>query len=179
MPVPYSNSVNEIKALFLDYFGSLCNFASRYVANNEACKEVVHNAFKSIWLNRRNTSISTVSKSHLFNAVHHQCMTYLRNEEIVSLEDSKFNEEPEFEYADKMRTSELESELKLAISELPAEQKYYFEQVRFKKKNYNDIADELNVSIKVVENGMRNAMKRLRLRLEKYLPFITALFMIF
>ena len=46
---------------------------------------------------------------------------------------------------------------------------------RFEELKYQEIADQLNLSIKTVENQMGKALKIMRVQLKEYLPLIAVL----
>jgi RNA polymerase sigma-70 factor (ECF subfamily) len=46
---------------------------------------------------------------------------------------------------------------------------------RFEELKYQEIADQLNLSIKTVENQMGKALKLMRTQLQDYLPLIAIL----
>jgi RNA polymerase sigma-70 factor (ECF subfamily) len=71
--------------------------------------------------------------------------------------------------------SELEDKIQKAISELPLQCRTVFQLSRFEQLKYQQIADQLNISIKTVENQMGKALKVLRLKLVEYLPFLLQL----
>jgi RNA polymerase sigma-70 factor (ECF subfamily) len=69
---------------------------------------------------------------------------------------------------------ELEQKLREAIDALPEQCKLIFKMSRFEELKYAEIASQLNLSVKTVENQMGKALRVLRVRLKEFLPlFIT------
>jgi len=69
-------------------------------------------------------------------------------------------------------TSELQKMIDQAINKLPTERKKIFLMSREDGLKYKEIAEELNISIKTVENQMGKALSTLRTELSDYLPAI-------
>ena len=59
-----------------------------------------------------------------------------------------------------------------AVNELPTERKKIFLMSREDGMKYKEIAAELNISVKTVENQMGKALSTLRTELSEYLPAI-------
>jgi len=79
----------------------------------------------------------------------------------------------------KMMLKELEEKLRDAMNALPQQCRTIFQMSRFDGLKYQEIADQLGISVKTVENQMGKALKQLRVKLIDYLPvFILALFYI-
>lgn len=70
----------------------------------------------------------------------------------------------------KMQYKELELRVQEAINSLPEQCRTIFQLSRFEELKYADIALQLDLSIKTVENQMSKALKRLRLQLADKLP---------
>jgi RNA polymerase sigma-70 factor (ECF subfamily) len=62
--------------------------------------------------------------------------------------------------------------LHLALDSLPEQCRIIFEMSRFEQLKYQEIANQLNLSIKTVENQMGKALKIMRAELKDYLPII-------
>jgi RNA polymerase sigma-70 factor (ECF subfamily) len=71
--------------------------------------------------------------------------------------------------------AELQHELHKAMNELPQQCRTIFQLSRFEDKKYKEIAEELAISPKTVENQMGKALKILRTRLADFLPLIVYL----
>ena len=72
-------------------------------------------------------------------------------------------------------SSELEVKIHDAINTLPEQCRLVFQLSRFEDLKYAEIAQQLDISIKTVENHMGKALKLMRGQLKDYLP----LFLIF
>jgi RNA polymerase sigma-70 factor (ECF subfamily) len=71
-----------------------------------------------------------------------------------------------------MELLDLKEKLQQALNDLPEKCRTVFQLSRFEDLKYQEIADELGISIKTVENQMGKALKTLRLKLVDYLPLI-------
>ena len=74
-----------------------------------------------------------------------------------------------------VQANELEIKIAEAMKTLPEQCRLVFQLSRFEELKYQEIADQLQISIKTVENHMGKALKLMRVQLKDYLP----LFLIF
>jgi RNA polymerase sigma-70 factor (ECF subfamily) len=81
------------------------------------------------------------------------------------------NNNPEFQ-PDRITQSALRKQLESAIAELPEQCRLIFKMSRFEELKYKEIADNLGISIKTVENQMGKALKILRLKMVDFLTLI-------
>jgi RNA polymerase sigma-70 factor (ECF subfamily) len=79
--------------------------------------------------------------------------------------------------SDKLVLGELQDRLQVAINELPEQCRTIFQMSRFEELKYREIAGELGLSIKTVENQMGKALRILREKLVDFLPVLLLLFM--
>ncbi|TAG50791.1 MAG: sigma-70 family RNA polymerase sigma factor, partial [Runella slithyformis] len=68
--------------------------------------------------------------------------------------------------------NELETQINEAVEKLPAQCQVIFKMSRFEELKYQEIATQLGLSIKTVENQIGKALKILRLELADYLPVL-------
>jgi RNA polymerase sigma-70 factor (ECF subfamily) len=74
--------------------------------------------------------------------------------------------------ADKLKTAELEHHLQKSINKLPEKCRAIFHLSRFEELKYQEIANQLGISIKTVETHMVKALKILRKEMAEFLPLI-------
>ena len=68
--------------------------------------------------------------------------------------------------------SELEDRIYKALHKLPEQCRLVFKLSRFEELKYAEIAEQLNISVKTVENQMGKALKIMRDQLKDYLPLL-------
>jgi RNA polymerase sigma-70 factor, ECF subfamily len=80
------NQLNErtLESLFRDHFTGLCQFAVGYVKDQEVAKEIVQDAFVSLWEKRKTIDLSKPVKTYLSTTVRNRCLNYLRDHKKFS-----------------------------------------------------------------------------------------------
>lgn len=161
--------------MFKTYFSPLCYFAQKYVADFDSCKEIVHKVLVGIWEKRDGFDFDKSPKSYLFSAVYNRCMNHIRDQKRLLVNNSQELTEEIADhgaYSGHMEASELEGQIWKVINSLPDKCKEVFILNRFKKKKYNEIAVQLDISVKTVETHMSKALKILRDNLKDYIHLI-------
>jgi RNA polymerase sigma-70 factor (ECF subfamily) len=74
--------------------------------------------------------------------------------------------------AGKLTMGELEQHLQRALSKLPEKCRAIFHLSRFEELKYQEIASQLEISIKTVETHMGKALRILRKEMKEFLPII-------
>ncbi len=156
----------------------MCFFAQKYVKDFEAAKEIVQDAFLSLWEKRETIDMDRPVKAYLTMIIHNKCTNYLRDnrkfdKNILQIEN--LTEVPEYESADSMVEEELKEKIDSAIEELPEKCKQIFVMNRYENLKYQQIADQLQISVKTVETQMSKALQHMRIRLAEYLAVIVAM----
>jgi RNA polymerase sigma-70 factor (ECF subfamily) len=156
----------------------LCYFAQKYVKDFDTAKEIVQDAFLSLWEKHETIDMDRPVKSYLTMTIHNKCTNFLRDNRkfdhyILNLEN--LVDVPEYEGADSMVADELNVKIEIAIQELPDKCREIFVMSRFDNLKYQEIADKLKISVKTVETQMSKALQHMRIRLAEYISVILAL----
>jgi RNA polymerase sigma-70 factor (ECF subfamily) len=161
--------------LFKTHYKGMCFFAMQYVKDYESAKEIVQDAFISLWEKRAFIDPTKQVKSYLSATVHNRCLNFLRdnkrfNGDLLSLEHLY----PENTVMPPDRLVEKEIQLKIgkAIDELPEKCREIFRLNRFEHLKYQEIADKLGISVKTVETQMSKALQHMRIHLKEYLSLL-------
>lgn len=183
--VEYSNidHINFIKngneaafeKIFKMYFKNLHAFAYTFTKDDVIAEEMVQNVFFKIWEKKDQLQIDDSLKAYLYKSVHNESLNHLKHLKIKTSFQIQYSgnmESSNQDASNQMMASELEDKIQKAINELPQQCRTIFQMSRFEQLKYQQIADQLNISIKTVENQMGKALKVLRLKLVEYLPFI-------
>jgi RNA polymerase sigma-70 factor (ECF subfamily) len=162
---------SEFERLFKEYFKSLMAFSRRILGDEDDAREVVHQVFIKLWEMRNDLDLSTSLKSYLFTSVHNRSLNVIRDRKKFSSEE--VSENPgEWDVSAQIEAMELEEKIREAIDGLPEKCREIFELNRFHGLRYNEIAVQLEISVKTVENQMSKALRILRNQLAKYLTIL-------
>lgn len=165
--------------LFRVHYPRLCAFALTFLNDREEAEEIVQTMFCKLWEQRQDLDINISVQAYLFRAVRNACLNQIKKTHIrdaykaMNLEN--INNNPEFQ-PDRTTEKELHRRIEKAIADLPEQCRLIFKLSRFEELKYKEIAEQLNISIKTVENQMGKALKKLRWDLA---DFLTLLFLIF
>jgi len=167
--------------LFRSHYKGLCFFAMQYVKNDETAKEIVQNAFISLWEKRDSIDLSRQVKSYLSTSVRNKCLNHLRDNrkfdnDLLNLE--QLSPDALYEQPDRLVEAELRDSIHLAMEELPEKCREVFRLNRFEQLKYQEIADRLQISVKTVETQMSKALQHMRLRLKEFMVPILLLFLL-
>ncbi len=152
-----------LKDLFYDNYERLYHIAYQYVGNESASEDVVQECFISFWEKFGNNFSNINAGAYLTTSVKNRAISYLRkrSNSYVSIEDANIEAS-----AESLCRSEKEvntnSLLMQALDLLPEKCRQVFLMSRINNKKYNQIAEDLQISIKTVENQMGKAIKIMR-----------------
>lgn len=157
-------SNDAFTALYKCYWRQVYNFSRLYLNNKDAAEEVVQEVFVKVWESREFIRENENFKGLLFiitrNLIFNQFRKSL-NEDfykmtvLTAMEDS-YNMEEEIE------AHNLSEYVDQLIEELPPRRRVIFNMSRKEHKSYREIALELNISEKTVENQIGEALKYLK-----------------
>lgn len=173
-----AGDIAAFEMLFRTYYQSLCNYAYTFVRDREEAEEVVQNVFTNVWEKRDNLSIHTGVKPYLYAMVRNACLNLLKHEKIKQQHaamEIAVGERSSESVARTVEASELEHRIVEAMSKLPEQCRLVFKLSRFEDLKYAEIADQLNISVKTVENQMGKALRVMREQLKDYLLFLIVL----
>lgn len=157
------------------YYPSLCNYASHLLNDTDMAEEVVQGLFVKIWEKRNALSIETSLRNYLFRSVKNLCANQVAHHKIRQLHADKIREtlQSSDDAADAfLLDAETAIRIEDAVNSLPEKRREIFRLSREEGLTYLQIAKQLNISVKTVENQMGFALKSLREQLRNFLLLI-------
>lgn len=150
------------KHLFYKYAGALRQFAETFIGDSSDAEDLVIDLFSSVWENRENWKIQLTVRAYLFQAIRNNALSFLRDrKEFIQLDNVKLESDisngQQF-----IETNELCLLIEEAVSLLPEKCREIFELSRNEGKTYKEIAADLNLAEKTVENQITIALKKIR-----------------
>ncbi len=150
------------KTLFSKYYRPLTVFASTYVGEQDAARDIVQTVFLRLWENRERISIDRSEKSYLYQCVKNACYNHIAsskkgvkvdlNPSMVVVED---------DVLETMIAVETRERIYKAIESLPAQCREIFKLSRIHQLKHAEIAEKLKLSEKTIENQVGIALKKL------------------
>ena len=156
--------------LFRRHYSFICRSVYRILKDNNLAEDIAQEVFFGLWKKRENLNISTSVQAYLKRAAINKSLNFIRDQKV------KFDDEEKMPVlTNKQATTqqELEAEdlqklINESIDKLPEKCRLVFTLSRFEEMTYQQIADELNISIKTVENQISKALKYLRIALNDF-----------
>lgn len=175
-------NAQAFEKVFRLYFKSLHSYAYTFMKDDELAEEIVQNVFCRIWEKRNQLKTDGSLKAYLYRSVHNESLNHLKQQKNrVNLQVlySNANEESTSLASEKIMLTELGTHIQQALNELPEQCRTIFQMSRFEQLKYQQIADQLNLSIKTVENQMGKALKILRTKLAEFLILVLYILTVF
>lgn len=166
--------------LFATYYPRLHNYALRFLADGDAVGDIIQDCFMKLWEKRGELILQSVG-ALLFRMVRNQCLNYLRHKALedsewlqsLNLEDhserlysTDFLNDPDQE----LLFQELKRQVEQTLDALPERSRQIFTMSRFDGMKNREIAEELGISVKVVERHIGRALKMFRRQLRNVQP---------
>ncbi|BBE18636.1 RNA polymerase ECF-type sigma factor [Aquipluma nitroreducens] len=164
--------------LFDHHFTDLCNFLLIYLHSKELSEEIALEIFTFIWEKRQTLQIKANFKSFLFSSAKNRAISLYRKEQkkmftsidpgqSVFLDDSSSQQ--------LMENNELREIINTAINKLPEKSKQIYQLAWEENLSHKEIAEQLGITPKTVENHVGIALRKLR---ESLNPYYQQIFML-
>ena len=133
--------------------------------------------FVSLWEKRTQLDIHTSIRAVLYKAVQNACLNKIKHLKVRNsyAEDLKATV-VQADSSDSVQVNELNERIQQALESMPEQCGRIFKMSRFEQLRYQEIADQLGLSVKTVENQMGKALKIVREELKDYLPILILFF---
>lgn len=174
IPLLLSGDEPTFESVYKHFLKPLHVYAISMLKDEDAAKGMVQNIFLKLWERKDTLSFSGSIQAYLYGAVYHECLNYIRHEKVkVNHQDHiTYHMKNKVEAGNGMELTDLKEKLQQALNGLPEKCRTIFQLSRFEELKYQEIADQLGISIKTVEAQMGKALKILRFKLLDYLPLI-------
>ncbi|MCR9251344.1 MAG: RNA polymerase sigma-70 factor [bacterium] len=152
------------ESVFKAYYQDLVNYSHQFIQLQAISEEIVQDVFVSYWERRDTVEIKSSLKSYLYRAVKNRTINYIRLQLPKDQKTSDIDEVP-IMVAEESAGEDLSLLHKLISSEinkLPAKCRTIFLLSRTEGLSHKEIAEELDLSVKTIENQIGIALKRLR-----------------
>lgn len=167
-----------ISLLFRQYYTILCSHAVRYISSKAIAEDIVSDIFYEFHSELRFRTITTSYRAYLFTMVRNRAFDYIRVEmrQSTSLDHAELIPAHSTQNPDTITQYEdLYHDVQASINAMPLKRRQIYIMHRFEGKKYQEIADELNLSLRTVESHLYQAIHQLRDSLKNKWQFLLCL----
>lgn len=166
-------TITDYESAFREHYEPLTRYAHSILKNQEEAEDAVQRLFVKFWEKRMELQVENV-RAYLYRATYNTCLNQVKSnknalkhvpEESVQVQTSE-------EASDHILGAELQDQIEHAMQALPEKCREVFHLSRFEEKSYKEISEELNISVKTVENHIAKALRIMRSELAEYLPML-------
>ena len=154
--------------LYKEYSGRLYRFALGYLKSEEEAEELVQEVFTKIWEKRSDLKEELSFKSFLFTIAFNIIRKHFRTKVYLSeYFKNGIRDDIDMQTSQKITYDSLYQYISELVNQLPNRRKEIFIKSRFEGQSVKEIADELQISHKTVENQLTDALKFIRTNLNR------------
>ena len=161
-------NILAFNTLFKFYGSRLYRFAYGYLKSEAESEELVQEVFTRIWEKRSELRKELSFKSYLFTIAFNIIRKYFRTRKYISeYFNSRIFNDFDIQTSQKITYNSLYQHLTELVNQLPARRREIFIKSRFEGLSNKEIAEELEISLKTVENQLTSALKFIRAHFDK------------
>jgi|SRR5690606_41913691 len=162
------DDMRAFEQIYRRYASTLFQAAFNILKDTPICEDIIQELFVTLWNKRDNLAIHNL-KAYLYRATRNNVLMYIRANRVQVNIDELEELCSHVSSSDRLLAGELERSLNQSLKHLPEKCREIFEMSRFKQLSHKEIAAELNISVKTVENQIGIALKRLKILLKDYI----------
>lgn len=162
-----SGNILAFNQLFEVYSSKLFLFAKGYLKSVEDSEELVQDVFTTIWEKREQLKPELSFKSYIFTIAFNVIKKHFRQKAMFKkFVNAELLEESSIETTQKIDYNSLKNHILYIAQSLPEKRRDVFIKSRFEGFSNKEIAEELGLSKKTVENHLNLALKEIKRRID-------------
>lgn len=174
-----SGSKLAFESVFLSYFPKVKRFISGLLQDENIAEDLAQDIFVKIWQNRSDLVNIENLNAYFYQAARNITYQHIRkqllirkyresHQEYMISNNLNLNEEQE----EKIYANQLKAFIQATINRMPPQRKKIYEMSRLQGKKNDEIAQELAISKRTVENHLTQALADIRQTIKKLYIFL-------
>lgn len=154
-------SPQKFEGFFLDYYPRVKGFINGLLQDAEEAEDLSQDIFMSLWQNRGNLKQIDNLDAYLFRIARNAVFRYIersllfKNYQFRQLSDDNSDL---YEIESELNAKELELIIAIAVERMPSQRRKIYQMSREQGLSNENIARELNISKRTVENHLTQAL---------------------
>jgi RNA polymerase sigma-70 factor, ECF subfamily len=173
------------REVFRLLYPRLKGYCKLFVSDENEVEDLIQECFITLWDKRETIDVQKRLESFLFVIIRNKCLNFLKTQKFDSENISTDNLQiAELQYLYQLDLAEKEEKsleelliqtFQESVNEMPAKMKEVFVKCKLEGKKQKEVAEELGISIKMVEKQISKAKKQIREQLLKKYPAMVVL----
>ncbi|MDX8339220.1 RNA polymerase sigma factor [Draconibacterium sp. IB214405] len=176
---------SAFKDVFRLLYPRLKGYCKLFVSDDNKIEDLIQETFITLWEKRNSIKTDQSVESYLFVILRNNCLNFLRNEKLEKTTFSlELEEISELQYLyqidflgkeEKSMEEQLVESFQVAVEELPDKMKQVFKLCKIEGRKQKEVAEEIGISIKMVEKHVAKAKEQIRKKLIGQYPMLIIL----
>jgi RNA polymerase sigma-70 factor (family 1) len=158
-----NDNILAFNELFGYYGRRLYHFSFRYLHSEAECEELVQEVFTRVWEKRFDLDEDLSFRSYIFTIAFNIIRKHFRSRTMANAYyEKQLLDDFDLGTAEHIDFNSLKQQLENIISQLPVRRREIFTKSRIEGLSAKEIAHDLNISRKTVENQLTEALRYVR-----------------
>jgi RNA polymerase sigma-70 factor (ECF subfamily) len=176
---------DAFKEVFRLLYPRLKGYCKLFISDNNQVEDIIQETFISLWDKRSSIKTEKSLESFVFIMLRNRCLNFLKKQKLeqgnIQIEQLEINEiqylyQLDFTNKEEKSLEEMLIEsFREAVEELPEKMKVVFTKCKIEGQKQKAVAEELGISLKMVEKHIAKAKKQIRDQLLKKYPALVVL----
>ena len=163
---------HDLQHIFDKYAKNLCLYALSYLETEADAEDIVQDVFIRCW-EKRDILLSDekVIKTYLFNSVRNACLDKIEKKDVmryhIDIIKQEIIDEETITFDEKLLL-----EIREELAQMPDQTQKVITRIFMQDMKYQEVADDLHISINTVKTLLRNGIKHLRSHFSQHLELL-------
>ena len=178
MDVAFEQKKTNFELLYKELQPKLYAYSRKFIDDAETARDLVQDAFVKLWEEINISVIHTSVAAYMQKTVHNMCLLHIRSQKIrhrfenyatFKLKEAEMNfYSPDDNTYTSIFLKDMEDIVCKCIENLPSQSRRIFEMSRMNGMTYTEIANELGLSVRTVENHIYRSLLIMKTVLKDY-----------
>lgn len=164
-------SHDAFRQLFISYFPKVKYFIGHFTKSELIAEELAQDVFMRIWERREHLDTIESFNSYVYRMAKNMALNHLRRKYLEDSYLEDYEEETIVNIEGDLYAREMELLEKLTVSRMPHKRRAIYEMSRREGLTNDEIANQMGISKKTVENHLNLALKEIRKTLLLFASF--------
>lgn len=155
-------SHKAFRFIFMKYYPKMKYFIAHIVKSEAVAEDLSQEVFEKIWMIKEDLPKLKSFNAYIYRMSKNIAINYIERKYIERTYVDNYEVERDFLIDDVLEAKDIEMLVLMEVENMPNQRKRIFELSRYENLKNEEIAEQLNISKKTVENHLNLALNQLR-----------------